>query len=102
MNEAKKLRRTSAGGYARGDETRQRIIEAAIELFGERGFAGASTREIAAMAGVNAPALQYYFENKEGVYRACVEAIAENGRKCSHRRSAMRGRCSMRTRTSTC
>ena len=39
MNEAK-LRRTSAGGYARGDETRQRIIEAAIELFGERGFAG--------------------------------------------------------------
>ncbi|CAB3751305.1 TetR family transcriptional regulator [Burkholderia sp. MSh2] len=79
MNEAKKLRRTSAGGYARGDETRQRIIEAAIELFGERGFAGASTREIAAMAGVNAPALQYYFENKEGVYRACVETIAENG-----------------------
>ncbi|WP_423381717.1 CerR family C-terminal domain-containing protein [Burkholderia sp. LMG 32019] len=79
MNEAKKLRRTSAGGYARGDETRLRIIEAAIELFGERGFAGASTREIAAMAGVNAPALQYYFENKEGVYRACVETIAEHG-----------------------
>ncbi|KVL14113.1 CerR family C-terminal domain-containing protein [Burkholderia sp. MSMB1826] len=79
MNEAKKLRRTSAGGYARGDETRQRIIEAAIELFGDRGFAGASTREIAARAGVNAPALQYYFENKEGVYRACVETIAENG-----------------------
>ncbi|EMN1928217.1 CerR family C-terminal domain-containing protein [Burkholderia ambifaria] len=79
MNEAKKLRRTSTGGYARGDETRRRIIDAAIELFGEHGFAGASTREIAAKAGVNAPALQYYFENKEGVYRACVEAIAEIG-----------------------
>ncbi|MBR7895017.1 CerR family C-terminal domain-containing protein [Burkholderia multivorans] len=79
MSEAKKLRRTSTGGYARGDETRQRIIEAAIELFGERGFAGASTRDIAAKAGVNAPALQYYFENKEGVYRACVESIAELG-----------------------
>ena len=79
MNEAKKLRRTSTGGYARGDETRQRIIDAAIELFGEHGFAGASTRDIAAKAGVNAPALQYYFENKEGVYRACVEAIAEIG-----------------------
>ncbi|AFQ51239.1 CerR family C-terminal domain-containing protein [Burkholderia cepacia] len=79
MNEAKKLRRTSTGGYARGDETRQRIIEAAIELFGERGFAGASTRDIAAKAGVNAPALQYYFENKEGVYRASVETIAELG-----------------------
>ncbi|MCO8649605.1 CerR family C-terminal domain-containing protein, partial [Burkholderia multivorans] len=41
--------------------------------------AGASTRDIAAKAGVNAPALQYYFENKEGVYRACVESIAELG-----------------------
>ena len=79
MNEAKKLRRTSTGGYARGDETRRRIIDAAIELFGEHGFAGTSTRDIAAKAGVNAPALQYYFENKEGVYRACVEAIAEIG-----------------------
>ncbi|WP_025096911.1 CerR family C-terminal domain-containing protein [Burkholderia sp. A1] len=79
MTEAKKLRRTSASGYARGDETRQRIIEAAIELFGERGFAGASTRDIAAHAGVNAPALQYYFENKEGVFRACADTIAELG-----------------------
>ena len=56
MNEAKKLRRTSASGYARGDETRQRIIEAAIELFGEYGFAGASTRDIAAKAGAFTPA----------------------------------------------
>jgi AcrR family transcriptional regulator len=78
MTEAKKLRRTSACGYARGDETRGRIIEAAIELFGERGFAGASTRDIAARAGVNAPALQYYFENKEGVLRACIEAIGDH------------------------
>ncbi|MGA7778679.1 MAG: CerR family C-terminal domain-containing protein [Paraburkholderia sp.] len=81
MNPAKRLRRPSEGGYARGDETRQRIIEAAIELFGEHGFEGASTRDIAALAGVNAPALQYYFENKEGVYRACVEALADDAMK---------------------
>jgi AcrR family transcriptional regulator len=62
-------------GYARGQETRARIITAAVRLFGEGGFAGASTREIAARAGVNAPALQYYFDNKEGVYLACVEHI---------------------------
>jgi TetR/AcrR family transcriptional regulator, regulator of cefoperazone and chloramphenicol sensitivity len=78
MNEVKRLRRPSAGGYARGDETRLRIIEAAIELFGEYGFDGASTRDIAARAGVNAPALQYYFENKEGVLRACAEYIADD------------------------
>src|ERR1700684_3816321 len=77
MSEVKRLRRPTEGGYARGDETRLRIIDAAIELFGERGFAAASTRDLAARAGVNAPALQYYFENKEGVYRACAEQIAE-------------------------
>ncbi|WP_287814631.1 CerR family C-terminal domain-containing protein [Pseudomonas sp.] len=63
------------GGYQRGEETRQRIIEAAVGLFAERGFEGASTRDIANAAGVNAPALQYYFDNKEGVYVACVDYI---------------------------
>lgn len=77
MNEPKRLRRPSAGGYARGDETRRKIIEAAISLFGQHGFEGASTRDIASRAGVNAPALQYYFENKEGLYRACAESIAD-------------------------
>lgn len=77
MSESKRLRRPSAGGYARGDETRRKIIEAAIGLFGQHGFEGASTRDIAARAGVNAPALQYYFENKEGLYRACAESIAD-------------------------
>ncbi|PCE28760.1 TetR family transcriptional regulator [Paraburkholderia acidicola] len=78
MNDVKKLRRPQEGGYARGDETRRRIIDAAVELFGENGFDGASTRDIAALAGVNAPALQYYFENKEGLYRACIEALADD------------------------
>ncbi|HXZ08241.1 MAG TPA: CerR family C-terminal domain-containing protein [Paraburkholderia sp.] len=78
MNPTNRPRRPPEGGYARGAETRQRIIEAAIELFGEHGFDGASTRDIASRAGVNAPALQYYFENKEGVYRACVEALADD------------------------
>jgi len=77
MSEGKRLRRSPDGGYARGDETRRKIIEAAIGLFGQHGFDGASTRDIAAHAGVNAPALQYYFENKEGLYRACAESIAD-------------------------
>lgn len=72
------LRHSAEGGYPRGDETRHRIINSAIQLFGERGYEGASTRDIARLAGVNAPALQYYFDNKEGVYRACAEHIADN------------------------
>jgi AcrR family transcriptional regulator len=78
MIDAKRPRRSPAGGYARGDETRRRIVDAAIELFGEHGFEAASTRDIAARAGVNAPALQYYFENKEGVFQACAEHIADD------------------------
>ncbi|MDF3200706.1 CerR family C-terminal domain-containing protein [Pseudomonas sp. 1912-s] len=63
------------GGYQRGEETRARIVEAAVGVFGERGYDGASTRDIANAAGVNAPAIQYYFDGKEGVYLACVEHL---------------------------
>jgi AcrR family transcriptional regulator len=72
-----KHRHSVTGGYARGEETRARIITAAMRLFGEKGYESASTRDIAAAAGVNAPALQYYFDNKEGVFRACIEYIAD-------------------------
>ena len=65
------------GGYARGQETRLRIIETAIPLFARLGFENTSTREIAVAAGVNPPALQYYFDSKEGLYRACAEYIAD-------------------------
>ena len=70
-------RRPESGGYARGDEVRSRILLAAIALFGEQGFASASTRAIAARAAVNPPALQYYFHNKEGLHQACGQYISD-------------------------
>jgi AcrR family transcriptional regulator len=70
-------RRPENGGYARGDEVRSRILLAAIELFGEQGFASASTRAIAARAGVNPPALQYYFHNKARLHQACGQYIVD-------------------------
>jgi TetR/AcrR family transcriptional regulator, regulator of cefoperazone and chloramphenicol sensitivity len=75
MTGVAKHRHAAEGGYARGEETRARIVAAALKMFGERGFEAASTRDIATGAGVNAPALQYYFDNKEGVFIACVEHI---------------------------
>ena len=77
MTTIHRRRPASEGGYTCGDETSARIVEAALNLFGERGYDGASTREIAERAGVNAPALNYYFNNKEGVYRACTEYMVE-------------------------
>lgn len=70
-------RRPKAGGYARGDETRAQIITTALKVFGERGFDQASTRDIAAKAGVKTPALQYYFDGKEGLHRACAQYIID-------------------------
>jgi AcrR family transcriptional regulator len=75
MRPASKHRHVIDSGYARGAETRERIVLAALKLFGESGFVGASTRDIATAAGVNPPALQYYFDSKEGLYLACVEHI---------------------------
>jgi len=79
-------RRPEAGGYARGDEKRTAILETAIRCFGDDGYAGASTRGIAAEAGVNPPAIQYYFGGKAGLYAACrhhvfdslMDALGEN------------------------
>ncbi len=60
---------------ARGEDTRRRILESALDLFAAHGYEGASTRQIAESAGVNLPAIQYYFGNKEGLYRAIIEDI---------------------------
>ncbi len=68
-------RRSNAGGYPRGEETRARIVAAALQVFGAEGFDRGSTRTIAARAGVPPPALQYYFDSKEGLHRACAEFI---------------------------
>jgi AcrR family transcriptional regulator len=70
-------RRPPEGGYARGLETRERIIQAAFVVFAEEGYVGASTRRIASEAGVNPPALQYYFDSKEGLHRACGQFIVD-------------------------
>jgi AcrR family transcriptional regulator len=72
-----KRRHPEDGGYARGEETRARIINTALRVFGEEGFNKASTRQIAAVAGVNPPALQYYFGGKEGLHRACAQHIID-------------------------
>ena len=74
---ARQRRRPPHGGYPRGDETRLKIITAALEVFGIHGFGGATTRMIADQAGVNLPALQYYFNGKQGVYLACADHIAD-------------------------
>jgi TetR/AcrR family transcriptional regulator, regulator of cefoperazone and chloramphenicol sensitivity len=61
---------------SRGDPTRQRLLEAGLQLFGKHGFDGVSTRELAKTAGVNLAAIPYHFGGKEGVYLAVVDHLA--------------------------
>lgn len=51
---------------------RERILAAALEVFAERGFEGARTRDIAKRAGANLGLLTYYFGGKEPLWRAAV------------------------------
>lgn len=61
-------------------QTREALIRAALRLFGENGFAGASTRDIAAAAGANIGSIAYHFGGKEGLRTACAEFIVETMR----------------------
>lgn len=76
-----RLRGVANTGYRKGEETRQRILDIALHAFGEDSFKTVTTRRIAEAAGVSLPTLQYYFGNKEGLYRACAEAIVERYRR---------------------
>ncbi len=49
------------------------ILEAAERIFGDEGLEGARTEAIAAAAGVNKALLYYYFQSKDGLYRAVLE-----------------------------
>ena len=49
---------------------RGKLIRAALKLFAEKGYEGASTRDICRLAGSNISAIRYYFGSKAGLYRA--------------------------------
>jgi TetR/AcrR family transcriptional regulator len=55
------------------DRTRTAILDAALVEFGEHGYAGARTGAIARRAGVNAQLISYYFDGKEGLYKALTQ-----------------------------
>ena len=67
------LKTASRVGRPSGDQTRDRILAAALDLFSERSFEGATTRDIADAAGVTQPLLNYHFRSKDELWRAAVE-----------------------------
>src|SRR5918998_5615769 len=55
--------------------TKERILDAAQELFGIHGLAGTSLRAVTAAAGVNLAAVNYHFGSKEELFRAVVRRV---------------------------
>jgi AcrR family transcriptional regulator len=60
------------GRTRRGEETRERLLAAAIQLFGSQGFESTSMKELAAAAGVRAPAIYNHFPSKESILAAAT------------------------------
>lgn len=58
----------------KGRATRQRIIQAAAELVGERGAAAATLDEVGARAGASRSQLYHYFEDRDDLIRAVIDA----------------------------
>lgn len=65
-------------GRPGGEESRARIVEAAGQLFADRGFDGVSVRELARRAKVNAAAINYHFGGKEALYHAVLRRLIDD------------------------
>jgi len=68
------LPRTNA---ARSQATRAKLLTAARELFGARGYAAVGTEEVVRAAGVTRGALYHQFADKRDLFRAVLEALEE-------------------------
>ena len=64
------------GRYQRSDASRERILDAATELFAARGYAGAGVDRLAERSGIAKTAIYYHFGNKEGLLAAVLERTA--------------------------
>jgi AcrR family transcriptional regulator len=65
-----------ASPAAKADETRQRILQTAAQVFAEQGYTRATTRALAAAAGVNEVTLFRHFGNKQNLFAAVIDEYA--------------------------
>src|SRR5690606_42132103 len=66
-------------------ERERQMIEVAESVFAERGYAAASMDEIAERVGVSKPMLYEYFQSKEGLLLACIQAARAALREASEK-----------------
>lgn len=57
----------------KGELTAERILDAAEDLFAERGYAGTTIRDVSAAVGIRNPSLYNHFPSKDALYAAVLE-----------------------------
>ncbi|MFD8811502.1 TetR family transcriptional regulator [Streptomyces sp. NPDC059627] len=62
---------------ANGVESRQRILDAAVEIAGERGYEGTSIAAVSAKCGLPASSIYWHFEDKDDLIAAVIERSFE-------------------------
>lgn len=80
MTPGRKRKRTQSPGRPPGgdaDETRRRIVDAAIEEFAANGYSAARVVRIAERAGLTHAMLHYYFDTKLALYKHVLGTLAE-------------------------
>jgi AcrR family transcriptional regulator len=67
----------SADVASRGEDTRQRLLETATQLFADAGFAKVTVRDICRAADTNLASVNYHYGDKFGLYMAVVRTAAD-------------------------
>jgi AcrR family transcriptional regulator len=67
----------AASALSKSEQTRERVLTAAADVFNERGFSNTRLSDIAERAGMQAGSLYYHFESKEDLMRTLVERAVE-------------------------
>src|SRR5688572_239366 len=65
---------------AASEETRRKILDAALDLFRERGFEATTIRDVAARAGLSLGSAYYYFTSKEAIVGAYYDYVQDEHR----------------------
>src|SRR5690348_12137034 len=68
--------RSGVPATAPADSTREKLLEVAEQIFAERGFDGATVREICLRAGANIAAVNYHFGDKLNLYTEVLRRFA--------------------------
>lgn len=61
-------------------DTKERIIETALDLFSKKGFEAVSVRDISGKIGIKESSLYYHFKNKQEIFEVIVDTCIKKRR----------------------